>query len=67
MLDAVGNFTWNSAGSPLGTWVFNATVTDQFGTAVGRLSLNLVPEPATATLAAFALVGVGFMRSGPRI
>jgi hypothetical protein len=53
-----GTFTWNSAGSPLGAWRFDATVTDQFGNVTGHLSLNLVPEPTATILTCLACAGL---------
>jgi hypothetical protein len=59
-LGADGRFIWNTAGSPLGAWTFDATVRDQFGPAVGHLTVNLVvPEPTTCLL---ALVGLSAFR-----
>jgi hypothetical protein len=40
-----GEFTWNTAGSPLGLYDFDVTATNAVGSDVGRLSLNLVAPP----------------------
>jgi hypothetical protein len=66
-LSADGRFLWNSANSPLGTWNFDARVTDQFGSAVGHLTVNLVvPEPGAALLAGLAAIAcVALSRRDP--
>jgi hypothetical protein len=64
-LSADGRFTWNSTNSPVGTWVFDATVRDQFGLAIGHLTVNLiVPEPTSSILAllAFSIFGISVRR-----
>jgi len=62
-LSAAGALSWNSAGSPLGVYNFDVTATNSAGSDVGRLTLNLVPEPATMALMSLAVVGlVGFIR-----
>ena len=59
-ISADGRFTWDSTNSPLGTWTFDATVRDQFGPAVGHLSINLVvPEPTSSVLAFLAIAVCG--------
>jgi hypothetical protein len=50
-LTAGGAFSWNSAGTdPLGIYTFDVTAINPLGSGVGRLTVNLVPEPATASL-----------------
>jgi hypothetical protein len=56
---ALGQVTWDSTGSPLGTYIFQARISDLGGlTDVGGFSVTLVPEPATLSLAAMAFVGL---------
>jgi hypothetical protein len=55
-LNPNGFFTWSSTGSPLGTYTFDATVTDLFGPAVGHLTLRLVPEPCSLAIVGWAIV-----------
>ncbi|HEY3391532.1 MAG TPA: hypothetical protein VGK58_02405 [Lacipirellulaceae bacterium] len=58
MLAADGSFTWNTANSPLGLYTFDTTVTDQFGSEVGHLMVNLIPEPSTLPLVALAMASL---------
>jgi hypothetical protein len=53
-----GTFTWDSRNSAAGTWTFQATATDLVGSAIARLTISLVPEPATMTHFSLAIVGL---------
>jgi hypothetical protein len=44
-LTSDGMFSWNSATSPPGLYNFDVTATNQWGTDVGRLAVNLLPVP----------------------
>jgi hypothetical protein len=56
-LTSGGAFNWNSTGSRLGQYNFDVTSANAGGSDVGRLTVNLVPEPAGIVL---ALVIVGW-------
>jgi hypothetical protein len=64
-LSESGQFRWNSAGSALGNYSFQATVTNATGSAIGSLTVRLVPEPATMSVPVLTLAGmlVSFWRS----
>jgi PEP-CTERM motif len=58
-------FSWNTAGSTRGTYVWNVSATNTGGTGNGTITVeqHAVPEPATIAMAGLALVGVvGFAR-----
>ena len=44
-LSSNGVFNWNTSGSPLGLYNFDATATNDAGSDVGQLTLNLVTPP----------------------
>jgi hypothetical protein len=50
-LTSGGAFNWNSTGSRLGQYNFDVTSANAGGSDVGRLTVNLVPEPAGIVLA----------------
>jgi hypothetical protein len=57
-LTGAGAFSWNSAGTnPLGTYTFDVTAMNAGGSDVGRLTVNLIPEPATVTMIGLAMIG----------
>jgi hypothetical protein len=47
VLTSDGMFSWNTVDSPLGLYNFDVTATNQVGSSSGRLSVNLVHEPAS--------------------
>jgi hypothetical protein len=56
-------FLWDTAGSPSGTYLWNALANSGDFAAIGRLTINLVPEPATVKLIGLAAIGLaGFLR-----
>lgn len=59
-----GQFTWNSAGSPIGDYVWGVDATNFNGTDQGLLHIGLfAPEPSTASLFALAtLATIGCRR-----
>jgi hypothetical protein len=63
-LNAAGLFTWNSAGSPYGSYAWDVTASNASGSDTGRLSINIiVPEPATISLVGLTALGlVGLFR-----
>jgi hypothetical protein len=63
-LTAGGAFSWDTGGTTaLGTWNFDVTATNAGGTDVGRLTINVIPEPATLGLISLAIIGlVGLIR-----
>lgn len=51
-------FNWNTIGSPLGTYKWTFTATNNFGFDNGSITVNItVPEPATCSLLALSLAG----------
>jgi hypothetical protein len=59
-----GQFSWNSIGSPLGSYRWDATVTNTNGSAIASLIVRLIPEPSSATL--FGLAMIFYCRLLPR-
>ena len=53
-------FSWNTVGSPLGTYKWLVTATNDYGADVGSITVHItaVPEPATITLLGFALAAL---------
>ena len=62
MLAADGTFTWDTANSRIGLYTFSATVSDQFGDAIGQLTVTLVPEPASISLLLLGLLTLAGFR-----
>ncbi len=56
---SVAKFSWNTAGSPAGTYRWHVTAINPFGTDQGSITIHIatVPEPTTLTLVALALTG----------
>jgi hypothetical protein len=55
-LTASGQFSWNTAGSPLGTYRWDVTATNPASSDTGQLTVTLIPEPATVSLFGAAIV-----------
>jgi hypothetical protein len=55
----IGKFSWNTIGSPAGTYRWHVTANNPFGTDQGSITIHIaaVPEPTTLTLVAVALLG----------
>jgi hypothetical protein len=53
-----GNFSWNTVGSPIGSYKWSVQASNPYGTATGFVTVNItVPEPATLLLVGLALLG----------
>jgi hypothetical protein len=64
-LSATGQFLWHTGTTPRpGTYGWDFTARNEFGTDVGRVTINLeIPEPATISLIGLAMIGlIGFAR-----
>jgi hypothetical protein len=60
---ATQKFTWNTVGSPLGSYKWTYTAQNSFGSDSGSITVNItIPESATCSLAGLTLVGLGFVR-----
>ena len=57
-LNADGTFSWDSHGSLLGVYTFDVTATNAFGRDVGRLTVEIVPEPTAISLFSLAIIGI---------
>jgi hypothetical protein len=62
-LSSEGAFSWDSTNSSLGTWAFNATATNAFGTDIGTLRIEigeevLIPEPHTLAMMIIAFFSI---------
>jgi PEP-CTERM motif-containing protein len=56
-------FTWNTVGSPLGTYKWTYTAQNIYGLDGGSITVRItVPEPATLSLLGVSLIGLGFTR-----
>jgi MYXO-CTERM domain-containing protein len=52
-------FSWNTAGSSTGTYVWNVLAGNEGGTGTGTITVEVhVPEPGSVVLAALALIGL---------
>jgi hypothetical protein len=59
---SVAKFSWNTSGSPAGTYTWHFTASNPFGVDQGSITIHIaaVPEPTTLTLVSLALLGLPF-------
>jgi hypothetical protein len=57
-LSSNGEFGWNSADSPLGSYSWQVTVSNVTGSAMASLTVRLVPDPGAVPLLSLAAIGV---------
>jgi hypothetical protein len=58
-------FNWDTGGSSRGTYMWEVTASNDFGSDVGKITVDVkfIPEPASLTLIGLAMIGlVGFAR-----